>query len=317
VLDDLLAPIAARQIEIDVGPLAALFRQEPLEQQIHADRIDRGNPEAVADGAVGGAAASLHEDVVPAAEIDDVPDDEEVAGELELLDEIELARNLRAGAIVTRAVAFARADVGNLPQERRLRLAGRHRIIGKAIAEIRHRVLQAVGELARPLHRVAAIAKQLRHLAGRLQIPLGIRRQPAAGLGDGRVMVNAREDVEQRPLDMRREPHAVGRDRRNAECRREADERLRVALLVAAQMTLQLDVHVGAAEHADEAIEQSAHAVPADVERGAAGQGDEPARVPVEIVERQRAFALTTPPRRRARWGRRGVRAHLHARDQL
>ena len=103
VLDDPLAPIAARQIEIDVGPLAALLRQEPLEQQIHADRIDRRDAEAVADGAVGRRPAALHEDVVLAAEVHDVPDDQEVAGEIELLDEIELARDLRAGAVVDTA----------------------------------------------------------------------------------------------------------------------------------------------------------------------------------------------------------------------
>jgi hypothetical protein len=52
MLDRALAAIAARQIEIDVRPFAALLGQEALEQQIHSDRIDRGNPEAVADGAV-------------------------------------------------------------------------------------------------------------------------------------------------------------------------------------------------------------------------------------------------------------------------
>ena len=98
VLNDALAPIAARQIEVDVGPLAALLRQKALEQQIHPDRIDRRDAEAVAHGAVGRRPAPLHEDVLLPAEIDDVPDDEEVAGELELLDEIELARDLRAGA---------------------------------------------------------------------------------------------------------------------------------------------------------------------------------------------------------------------------
>ena len=113
VLDDPLAPIAARQIEIDVGPLAALLRQEALEQQIHPDRIDRRDAEAVADGAVGRRAAPLHEDVVLPAEVDDVPDDQEVAGELELLDEIELARDLRARAVVIRPVALARADLGD------------------------------------------------------------------------------------------------------------------------------------------------------------------------------------------------------------
>jgi hypothetical protein len=64
VLNHQLAAIAARQIEIDIGPLAALFRQEPLEQQVHPDRIDRRNPQAVADGAVRRRPASLHEDVV-------------------------------------------------------------------------------------------------------------------------------------------------------------------------------------------------------------------------------------------------------------
>ena len=126
VLDHALAAIAARQIEIDVGPLAALLRQESLEQQIHADRIDGGDPEAVAHGAVGGRAAPLDEDVLLPAEIDDVPDDQEVAGEIELLDEIELARDLGARAIVIRPVAFAGARLRDLAQERRHRLARRH-----------------------------------------------------------------------------------------------------------------------------------------------------------------------------------------------
>ncbi len=136
VLNHALAAIAARQIEIDVGPLAALFRQEPLEQQLHADRIDGGDAEAVAHGAVGRRAAALHEDVLLPAEIDDVPDDQEVAGELELLDQIELARHLRAGAIVKRTIAVARADLGDLAQERDLGLAVGDRIFRKAIAEV-------------------------------------------------------------------------------------------------------------------------------------------------------------------------------------
>ena len=181
VLDDLLAPVAARQIEVDVGPLAALFRQKPLEQQIHPHRIDGGNPEAVADGAVGRRPAALHQDVVLPAEIDDVPDDEEVAGELQLLDQVQLARDLRARAVVVRPVALARADVGDLPQERDLRFAGRHRVIGKAIAEIGHRVVQAIGQLARARGRAGLIAEHRRHVRGRLEIALRIRREAAAG----------------------------------------------------------------------------------------------------------------------------------------
>ena len=111
VLNHALAAVAARQIEIDVRPLAALFGQESLEQQIHADRIDGGDAEAVADGAVGRRSAALHENPLLPAEIDDVPDDEKVAGQIELLDQIQLASNLRARPIVIRPVAFPRADL--------------------------------------------------------------------------------------------------------------------------------------------------------------------------------------------------------------
>ncbi len=98
VLDDALALIAAGEVEIDVGPLAALFGEKALEEQFHADGVDSGDAERVADGAVGGGTAALDEDVLLAAEADDVPDDEEVAGEVEFLDECEFAFDLAAGA---------------------------------------------------------------------------------------------------------------------------------------------------------------------------------------------------------------------------
>ena len=115
-------------------------------------------------------------------------------------------------------------------------------------------------------------------------------------------MVDAREDVEQRPLGRRGEADAVGGDRRHAERRRQRDERVVVALLVAPKMPLQLDVHAVAAEDADEAIEQAADTVPPAVERRAAGQRDEAGRAAVELLERQRPLAFR--------------RAQLHARDE-
>ena len=112
-----------------------------------------------------------------AAEIDDVPDDQEVAGEIETLDEIELARNLRAGAIVIRPIPLARAEIGQLAEKRDVRLARRHRIVGKAIAEIGHRVVEPLAERLGRRQRRGQIAKQPRHLFGRLQIALGIARE--------------------------------------------------------------------------------------------------------------------------------------------
>ena len=302
MLNDPLAPIAARQIEIDVGPLAALLGQKALEQQIHADRIDRRDPEAVADGAVGRRPAALDEDVLGAAEIDDVPDDEEVAGEVQLVDEIELAGDLRARPIVKRPVPLPRAHLGDLPEKRGLGLARRHRILGKPIAQIRHRVLQAIGELARARHRLRQIAEERRHVGRRLEIPLRVRRKAPARARQIRVVMDAREHVEQRAPGRRREAHAVGGDDRHAKGRRQIDERAVVGFLVPVEMTLQLHVHAMPAEQSDEAIEQPADAVAAAVERGAADERDEPARAPVQLLQRERAFALR--------------RAELHAGDE-
>ena len=56
--------------------------------------IDRGDAQRIADRAVGGRAAALHQDVVLAAEAHDVPDDQEIAGEIELFDERQFALDL-------------------------------------------------------------------------------------------------------------------------------------------------------------------------------------------------------------------------------
>src|SRR5216684_6056408 len=73
-LNDAFAPVAARQIEIDVRPTFAPFTEKALEDEMIAQRIDRRNAETITDRAVCSAAAALHHDVVLAAEINDVPD---------------------------------------------------------------------------------------------------------------------------------------------------------------------------------------------------------------------------------------------------
>ena len=102
ILNGALALVAAGQIEIDVRPFAALFGEESFEEKIHADGIDRGDAERVADGAVGGRAAPLHENILLAAEADDVPDDQKIAGEIELFDQGEFAFDLAPRAFVVR-----------------------------------------------------------------------------------------------------------------------------------------------------------------------------------------------------------------------
>src|SRR5207247_3019474 len=126
-LDDFFPPIAGRQVEVDVGPLAALLGEEALEEEAHADRIDRRDADRVADRAVGGRAAPLAEDAALATEADDVPHDQEVAGEVEPLDHPELVLELAPDARRDGPVPVAGAGVGERPQASDRRLAGRER----------------------------------------------------------------------------------------------------------------------------------------------------------------------------------------------
>ena len=302
VLDDLLAPISARQIQIDVRPFTALFRQEALEQQIHPDRIDGCDAEAVAHRAVGRRSPPLHQDVVLAAVIDDVPDDQEVAGEIELVDEIELAFDLPARPIVVGPIALPCARLRQLAQERRHRLARRHRVFGEAVAEIRHRVAEAGGQLAGGVDRVRRVGEQARHRIRRLEIALGVARQPASRMRQRGLVADAGEDVVQRTIGRFGEAHPVGGNHRHVKRGGQLLQDLVVPLLLAQEMPLQLDVHLRRAEDADDAVDEAADAVTAAVDRGAAGERDQAAHAPIEILEGQRPFALR--------------RTHLHRRHE-
>src|SRR3989454_481095 len=208
VLDHLLALVAAREIEIDVRPrlvpgrVGALFGEEALEEQVHLHRIDGGDPERVADRAVGRRAAPLHEHVLAPAEQDDVVDDEEVPGESEPGDERQLPLELRdrpGPARATRAaVAPARAVHGPMPQLAVQRLRVQELRLGELIAEIVERVGAAVGDLARQAHRFRQIAESGGDLARRAHVPLGVAREAPARFVQRGLQADASERVEQR-----------------------------------------------------------------------------------------------------------------------
>src|ERR1700719_3206954 len=77
LLDHRFASIAAGEIEIDVRPAFPAFIQETLEHQIIADRVDRCDAETITNRAVRRAPPPLDHDVVLAAKIHDVPNDQE------------------------------------------------------------------------------------------------------------------------------------------------------------------------------------------------------------------------------------------------
>ena len=87
VIDHFAAPVHA-EVDVDIGHGDALGIQKALEEQIVLQRIDVGDPHGVGDQRAGRrAAARAHGNAVFPGVADEVPDDQEIAGKLHLLDD--------------------------------------------------------------------------------------------------------------------------------------------------------------------------------------------------------------------------------------
>ena len=88
VVDHFSAPVHA-EINVDIGHGYALGIQEPLEEQRILERIDIGDLHGIGDQRSGcGTAAGADGNIDFTSVLDEVPNDEEVAGELHLLDAV-------------------------------------------------------------------------------------------------------------------------------------------------------------------------------------------------------------------------------------
>ena len=88
---DHLAPVALVEVHVDVGHLLATGVEEPLEEEVVADRVEVDDPEAVGDAAPGRRSATRADpDPALAGEADEVPDHEEVRREAHVRDDAEL-----------------------------------------------------------------------------------------------------------------------------------------------------------------------------------------------------------------------------------
>src|SRR5579862_4157366 len=100
ILNRAFALISAGEIEVDVRPFPALFGKKSLEEKVHSYRIDGGDAQRVANGAIGSGAASLHQNILFAAKTNDVPHDEKIACQIQFFDQVEFATDLRLRSFV-------------------------------------------------------------------------------------------------------------------------------------------------------------------------------------------------------------------------
>jgi hypothetical protein len=124
VLDYVLAPLML-EIDIDVGRLAPLRRDEALKQKIDPFGIDLGDAETEADHRIRRRAAALAQNAARAGEADDVVDGEEIGRVFELGDEREF--------MVERGAHFWR-NAARIALERAFLGQGDERILGRGEA---------------------------------------------------------------------------------------------------------------------------------------------------------------------------------------
>src|SRR5882724_4177886 len=164
VLNCFLSLVSARKVQVDIRPFAAFFREKTLKEQFHPDRIDRRNSERIANRAVCSRTAALHEDFLFAAKSNDVPDDQEVTGKMQLFDQRQFALYLALGAIKHIIVSFSaipvlKAFFRALAKKRIHRFSLGNEIARKFVAEISQGVLESCGEFTRVLNRFRQIRK--------------------------------------------------------------------------------------------------------------------------------------------------------------
>src|SRR6202040_3849285 len=114
----------------------------------------------------------LNQDFLAIAEPDDVPDDEEIARQIELLDHGQLLLDLPLRFCSERTETRRRSVPGDLAKERHVGLAVRQRILRELIAEVRQCEIEALRKLPRVVDRVRKIVEKRAHFFGSLDVPL-------------------------------------------------------------------------------------------------------------------------------------------------
>ena len=216
VLDHLLAPLVL-EIDVDVGRLLALLRDEALEQKVDVLRIHLGDLEAIADHRIRRGAAPLAQNALGAREADDIVYGEEVGRVVQLARHLELAverlTDLRADTV---RIAPFRSLLGQRHQ-RLLRAREADAVLVGVFGALQllEREFATIEEAQRAVDRFGHAAEQPRHLLRAFQVALRIGFEQPAGRIDGDVLTDAGHDVLQWSPLRRVIEHVVDGDERN------------------------------------------------------------------------------------------------------
>src|ERR1035437_3049986 len=303
VLDDFAAPVHA-EIDIDIGQADALGIQEALEQQAVLQRIDIGDAHGVAhQAACRRAAARADRNGFRSRKADEIPDDQEVARELHLLDHLDFA--VEALGVFRQVVLQAAGGAQSLQpypasfetlarDEFEISIGG---VLGRDF-EFRERLLDflqvdvaALGDFPSAVERLFQLAEQLHHLGARFQIE--IRRVPfhARWVAHGFAGLDAEQDFVRAGVVAAQIVRVVGDHQRRAGFRRQPVDRRYQALVLFEVVVLDFEEEIAFAEDVRIGVCGAAGFVVAvgqqdfgNVAAQAGGHADQPFGVPREQV---------------------------------
>ncbi len=314
--------IVLAEVDVEVRHRHALRIEEALEQQLVAQRIEVRDAERIRDQrARAGAAARSHRDAVRLGPVDEVRDDQEVAGEAHLRDRLQfkVQPNGVLGSLAVSLLgvlvqggepslhAFARQRAAVVVQ----RHAGRRRIVRQAgLAELEFEVAalrdgQGVGE--RDRH----VGEQGRHLGLRLEVLLLGEAARPARIGQCVSLGDADARLVRPEVTLLEELDRMGGDDGQRRLRREHQGRLRLRGVALVPGAVQFE-EIAAGEGGRHALRRELRAVDlagqqqrADVTVPATGQRDQ------AICVRRPPLPRTTrvAPRPDCDAGSRGTRA--------
>ena len=260
MLDHLLAALVL-DVEVDVGWAVALEGEEALEQQTEGDGVGFGDAERVTHRAVRRAPPALAVDVVDPAELDDLDEHEEVAGEVELLDHVELMSDLVHRLLIVRVrarVVDGRAACGELTQPAHLGVPGWNVVIGK-LGRGKMQVERAgARDVDGALHRARPAVEAARLLARAPQVREWRRGEPAVDLVERAARAHRGERGGERSLRRSGVVDVVGGDHVDRGSRRNHRQLVVAVTVDWVAVVPQLHEHAIATERGDELIERAA-----------------------------------------------------------
>ena len=233
VLDHAVAAFLAK-VDIEVGHRDPFRVQEALEQQVVFKRIEIGDLQRIRDQRTGaGTAAGTDRHAVVLGPLDEVGDDQEVAGETHLDDGVGLELQAR---LVARPLPFAFLLVRIQLQQtlfqafvrlQHQELVDRHAVGRREIGQLRlaqfQRQVAALGDFHRVLQGCRQVGEQFRHLGLGLEALLLVETPGAPRIGQNLAGRNAGTRFVRGEFLAVQELHRMRRHHRQSQLRRQRD----------------------------------------------------------------------------------------------